>query len=708
MIKQRVLVSTLSIVTLGLSVCAKGQDLDPVVASQPTQSDVGGVGLLQMPTARMAPVGEFTASYYDNDEYRRMALSMQLFPWLEATIRYNDIRTRLYSSSPGFSGNQTYKDRGVDVKLRLLQESYWLPELSIGLRDLAGTGKFAGEYLVGSKRFGPVDVTLGVGFGYLGNADDFANPFCEISTEFCQRGTGTSGRGGEFEVDDWFSGNAAVFGGLEYQTPWQPLRIKLEYDGNDYHDEPSGTPVLQDSRWNYGVHYRVSDNANLQLSYERGNTLMFGFNLRTNFNTVTQAKNTPPIAAPENPPVVAVNELDFKDIALSVYNQSGFYPRKIDISDNGKVVTLYGYQGMYRKHKMAIDRAAAVLANRLPVTVEEYRFVDDVWDMQLAEVRVDAAKYKRAFYRADFTSRYEDSYKLVEPSRQPATTAYQYQRQLGWPNVGLRPYLEQAFGSPENFYMYQLRLDAYADWVVSDKLLLNGIISGSLLSNYDDFNFLVDNYNTDVPRVRTYVREYATQSDIWLNNLQATYFEQLGDNWFASAYGGYLERMFAGVGSEWLYRKVGAKWAVGVDINYARQRSFESHFGLRDYDVVTGHATAYWQPSFLKGTLLKVAAGRFLAGDKGVQVKFEKQFDSGIIVGAFAARTNLSAEEYGEGSFSKGFYVSIPFDLFQMNHSAGRARVGWTPLTRDGGQMMGRSNRLFPLTDARDRYYTEW
>jgi hypothetical protein len=36
---------------------------------------------------------------------------MQLFPWLETTLRYTDVRTRKYSSVEAFSGDQSYKDK---------------------------------------------------------------------------------------------------------------------------------------------------------------------------------------------------------------------------------------------------------------------------------------------------------------------------------------------------------------------------------------------------------------------------------------------------------------------------------------------------------------------------------------------------------------------------------------------------------------------
>lgn len=687
--------------------------LGPKVAAQqisdpyrPTQSDIGGVGLLQMPSGRMAEEGEFSALYYDNDEYRRMALTLQLFPWLESTIRYTDVRTRLYSQSPGFSGDQTYKDRGLDIKVRLLEEDYWLPELSLGLRDIAGTGQFAGEYIAASKRFGPVDFTLGLGFGYIGRTGNIDNPLCEIADRFCERGNELSGEGGEFEIDEWFTGNAAIFGGIEYQTPWDPLALKIEYDGNDYSREPSRTPIEQDSHWNFGLHYRVSDNFNIQVSYERGNTWMFGFNLRTNFNDLSQYKRTPPLMTPGNPKAETFADVDVEELAEVVYQKSGFWVREIKLSDNNKTVYLHGYQSMYMDNHMGVERAAAVLANYLPATVAEYKFVTRIMDMDIAQTTVDANKFKRAYYRADITTRYEDSYKLVEPESNAEDGLFQREHQITWPRLSFRPYLEQSFGGPEAFYMYMLRADGYLRWSPTPDIAVNGVISAEIISNYDEFNYLVENNPTNVPRVRTYVREYATQSDIWLNSLQLTYAKQLDTNLYASVYGGYLERMFGGIGTEWLYREVNSDWALGANINYARQRSYESHLGFRDYDVITGHVTGYLQMDWPKDSMIKVSAGRFLAKDNGVQVQFEKKFESGIIVGAYAAKTNLSAEEFGEGSFNKGFYISIPFDLFQARHTTGRGGIGWAPLTRDGGQMLGRAQHLIGITDAKQRFYT--
>lgn len=159
--------------------------------------------------------------------------------------------------------------------------------MAFGKRDIAGTGLFDGEYLVASKQAGPFDFTLGMAWGYAGNAGNITNPFCRVSDKYCHRAE--SHDAGDISFSDIFRGPASIFGGIEYQTPWNPLRLKLEYDGNNYQNDFAGK-LPQASHFNVGAVYRAASWADLNLSYERGNTLMFGFTLRTNFNDLRPAR----------------------------------------------------------------------------------------------------------------------------------------------------------------------------------------------------------------------------------------------------------------------------------------------------------------------------------------------------------------------------------------------------------------------------------
>ena len=108
------------------------------------------------------------------------------FSWMEATYRYTEIENKLYGPF-AYSGNQSYKDKGFDIKLRLIKETKYLPNVAFGLRDIGGTGLTAAEYFVFSKRFGRLDTTLGVGFGALGTDANMRNPFTSFHESFNYR-----------------------------------------------------------------------------------------------------------------------------------------------------------------------------------------------------------------------------------------------------------------------------------------------------------------------------------------------------------------------------------------------------------------------------------------------------------------------------------------------------------------------------------------
>lgn len=263
------------------------------------------------------------------------------------------------------------------------------------------------------------------------------------------------------------------------------------------------------------------------------------------------------------------------------------------------------------------------------------------------------------------------------------------------------PVLNQSLGGPEGFYMYQIGVMATADWWWTDHLLTTGSLFGNLANNYDKFNYTNPPRDSALPRVRTRVREYV-QNDVYVNNMQANYFQYLGNNIYGQVYAGYLETMYGGAGAELMWRPVDSNWAFGVDANYVKQRDWRSAQDMMkftDYSVKTGHFTAYWTPWFAQDVLVKASVGQYLAGDKGGTLDISKHFDSGVVVGAYATITNVSAAQYGEGDFTKGVYISVPLDLFSIGATRSRAGIGWTPLTRDGGQKLGRKFELYNMTN---------
>ncbi|MCU7554812.1 YjbH domain-containing protein [Alteromonas sp. ASW11-19] len=660
----------------------------------------GGTGLIQTPTARMRPAGDLAINYTDNHEYRFWSVSLQLFEWMEATARYTDVRTQLYSQVESFSGDQTLKDKGLDVKFRVWEESYYLPDISVGFRDFGGTGFFESEYITASKAVGPFDFHLGVGWGYMGSADDITNPFCNLKDSFCERPVGYSGLGGKVDYNQFFKGTMAVYGGVEYQTPWAPLRLKLEYEGNTYEFDRAGE-LEQDTRLNVGAVYKWN-NFDFSLNYQRGNTVGFGVTYQFNMHTFEQVKvDEPPRELMTRKPPEKVEDINRYRLYTELQRDAAFILSDVDIQEDEAV--FYGRQSAYRDIAEANERTGRVIASELPDSVKTYHLVELNGNIPMVDTVIDADAFiAAARYEsldADITNtwqRQNPAPEVREDFKPASTSGFFHSTDFFW---------TQTFGSPEDFYLYQTGLIFSGGYAFDENWTAMGSLSATVFDNFDKFNFTVDKEDTPLPRVRTRVREYVSNNRFSVDTAFLQYKDQLSDNLFGQVYGGYLERMFAGLGGELLYRAVDSNIAYGVDINYVKQRDYDNQFEFLDYDTVTGHASVYWQPEMLPDTQITMSAGRFLAGDKGVNIDFAKRFDSGIVVGAYAAFTDVSSEDYGEGSFTKGFYLSIPLDLFVLRPAKGRGMFPWIPISRDGGQLLRRPVRLIEFTEPRSPFY---
>src|SRR5207244_1058345 len=84
------------------------------------------------------------------------------------------------------------------------------------------------------------------------------------------------GQGGTFNFRTYFAGRPVPFAGLQYQTPWSGLLLKLERESNDYQHEPQTNNQPQRTPWNFALIYRAARGLDLSLGVERGNRLMLG------------------------------------------------------------------------------------------------------------------------------------------------------------------------------------------------------------------------------------------------------------------------------------------------------------------------------------------------------------------------------------------------------------------------------------------------
>ncbi|KAB0489587.1 YjbH domain-containing protein [Pseudomonas psychrophila] len=663
-----------------------------------TQNDFGGVGLLQTPTARMAPAGELSLNANRTDPYSRYSLSLQPLDWLEGTFRYTAI-TDLNYGPESFSGSQSYKDKAVDVKARLWQESHWIPEIALGFRDVGGTGLFSSEYFVANKRYKNLDFSLGIAWGYIGNRGDFDNPLGYIDDRFDSRPEKTGA--GDVNTSSYFRGPTSLFGGVSYQTPWSPLSLKLEYDGNDYKSEyQSNTDrnmLPQDSPINIGAVYKLNENIDLTAGWERGNTALFGITLHTNFvSRKAPAKTYDPPAQPlpTNTPTVGLDQVEWAEVSKKLESNAGYKVERIAQRDSELMV--YGEQSKYFYSAKGVGRASRILDNNANDEIQWFTLVNKRYDMPVEETSVPRSTFRNVINNDQDLV---DLHRTTEVNRATAHVEKTLYEQKPDPfTYGFGLGYQQNLGGPDGFLLYQISAYAEGQYRFTPKTWASGGISANLLNNYDKFKY---DAPSNLPRVRTDLRQYVTTSEVTMPALQLNHAKRLDQDLFGMVYGGYLEPMYAGVGGEVLYRPMGERWSIGADLNYVRQRAFDQGFGLRDYRTVTGHITSYTKLPFDLDAAVSV--GRYLARDWGTTIDISRQFTNGVKFGGWVTRTTASSEEYGEGSFDKGIYISIPFDEMMSVSTMNRANIAWAPLTRDGGAMLHRQYSLHTMTDGRNR-----
>jgi len=261
-------------------------------------------------------------------------------------------------------------------------------------------------------------------------------------------------------------------------------------------------------------------------------------------------------------------------------------------------------------------------------------------------------------------------------------------------SYSIAPALRQHIGGGDTFYAYALAVGVSAQVELLPGLSVSTRVARNVT---DTFDRLRTESSSALPHVRSDVVSYLKGTSTPLVRLQTDYVDQLDGDTFYRLSAGYFEEMFGGYGGEVLYRPFGSRFAGGFDLNYVRQRDFKQLFGFRDYSVLTGHLSVYYDAPF-KNLLLQAHMGQFLAGDRGVLFQVSRLFESGIRAGAFATFTDVPFEIFGEGSFDKGFFLSIPFDLFLLTPTRRAGNFGFRPLTKDGGQMLSIGPRLYDLT----------
>mgnify|MGYP001176499845 FL=1 len=606
----------------------------------------GTVGLINIPTARSYDEGVHGVTIYDGTPDQKITLTSNPYDWLEASFFYTNIQGVPYP----FFEYQDYKDKGFNIKIRLKEQNL-LPAIAIGLNDFAGTGYYSSEYLVSSYGIGNLDMHFGLGWGQLNGTDSIKNPFSAIHDNFLERPLEFEGIGGTFNPDQYFSGaTASPFYGFSYRLK-KNLFLTLEKDPISV-DGPKMPYPDKKSDYSFGFNYAFNNNLNLGLSYERGSYFSFRFTYKNDPNTSRKS---------------------FEYQKANASEQDDKYTKLIkNLEENG----------------IGVNKITETTRS---LGLELTQFVHSdiaVVEQIIKESSRDAGINKNI--KKDIKIANLDAINEIDEAfERNSKTIYQRNTSRAF-NTNTRLRFRPFLASREEFFKGAFLMENDSEFIIRENLFLNTNLKYSIADNFDDLRFPpIDTYPA---QVRSDVKQYLKNMDkgILIGRAQLDFHITPKKNHHFMLSGGILEDMFSGYGLEYLYFKQNTNYSFGMEVFNVRKRDYDWGFGHLEYENTVAQGNFYYRNYGSIPFDMRITAGEYLAGDVGSTIEFSRSFRSGVRFGVFATFTNVTTEQFGEGSFDKGIFFNIPIYGNLINYT-------WRPLTKDPGATLIRRNNLYNL-----------
>lgn len=601
---------------------------------------------------------------------RRLNLTASPFNWMDASIFYVDITGRAYG--PG-SSTQSYKDKGFNFKLQLKDIGYF-PAIAFGVNDLAGTNIYGSEYFVFSNFHNRWDYSLGVGWGQYSEGLSIKNPLIKIDPQFQRRVGNKAGRGGALVFGKYFSGeNMSLFGAIRYKFN-EKISLISELDptsmrGGIRYSKPT-------TRINIGAEYKTK-NFGAKISLLRGNEFSFQVTLQENFLSYgTRAKSiSRDINTYEDlQRILALNQIGLVRVS------SNKDTTKINIKQNS-------YLNQYEPNEIVYLNSSNISKGKSKLIIQQ-----ETLGMEVIESTYPLNR--KVNIRNDF----------IPPQKEEMTKDFIVLEKYPILINSISPRIRTMIAAREGFLYQGILIEDDLEVIFNENFLFKMNLKHSISDNFD--GLYIKPVNTFPAQVRSDTKSYLKNFDkgIIVGRLEFDYYQAFQKKHFFRASVGLFEEMFGGFGVDYLYSPKNSIFSLGLESYIVRKRDYNMKFGFLNY-----------QNSFMRGSIniaepktdirLRLSFGEYLAGDKGYTLELARRFDNGIEFGAFFTITDVSAKQFGEGSFDKGVKLKIPFpNLFSTKPLSKNRALGnfeWHPLTKDPGAMLIKSHNL---RDEIDRF----
>ena len=640
-----------------------------LLADTQSYTSYGTIGLIDMPTAASDSDGRLILSQSGFDGDRRTSLTAQILPRLSASFRYS-----AHGRNGNEAGGYSNHDRSFDLRFRAVDEGQYMPAFAIGLNDFIGTGWYTGEYVVGTKNIGPVEVTAGLGFGRLATYGGFDSPLGQIDQSFRTRAGRDVGVGGELEATEWFQGDTAAFGGLAWHLG-KGFTAKFEYSSDRYNLEKSY--LEHQTPWNYGLTWNSGKGYFVQSSFLHGDKIALSAHL------VMDPKDPPNGPGRELAPIPLRQkvlkgspfylESTNKTVLKTVLKADGFKLTSLDLEQDPPRLQLVNQK--YRSTAQALGRAAQTASRYLSDNFDSFyiEFIEDDLVILSAEINRDQL--------IDSVVSAEPSESFLDTVTFQDTTALGFDqsdsKKFSW-SIG--PYVEYSLFDPLAPIRGEVGAELFTQYTLGSGFYIDGRVRKSIVGNFDK---VLRQSDSVLPHVRSDHDIYARDGDPGIDQLTITKVNKIMPNVYGKLTAGYLEKMFAGVSGEILWKPISSSLGIGIELSQVQQRNFDMLWGLQDYQVTTGHLSAYY--FFKNGFMTQLDAGQYLAGDRGYTLRVGRKFGNGWHMGAYATVTNVPFAKFGEGSYDKGIFAEIPLDWSIGSPYRTTSKIEFNVMTRDGG-----------------------
>lgn len=649
-----------------------------VACANESTAHTGIIGLNAVPSARMDAEGTVRAGVSTLDPHNHAFLGMQI-----AKPLYINLRQSMGVSSIGEKPSRVYP--GMDIKLRLKEESRYAPEISFGMDSALGHQRFSSEYFALSKRFYDFDFTGGIAWGRMGSAGQLGNPLGRISSHFKQD-RDFSGQDAS-SPSDWFTGkNIGLFGGVEYFTPLNGLSLKADFNADDYPAETRETNDKKPSPWSVGFNYSPKDWLSLGASWIGGDKLMARLTFQTGLTDWNGRSYKEKPDSEENGVLAK---------AWGFLKRGGDDPKdpapgkpQIDGHDISQIVPLNDYQ----PSSMQIGRAARdLLKDAKP----------DIQTITIVPITSGVRGKAMTFSRRDL----EQTFERNQGSPEEIWNDLEFSddsRSIGQEGKARKykfiPELSFSLGEEETTHLY--RASAVFE---EQKRLGYGFTSGSSLrlNLADNLHRLMKFKDINLQSVRGDA-DLFTYNRVNVDRAYLSWMKTVIPDFHLAVTAGYLEEMYAGYGGEIMYRPFDSPFALGAEAWNLYKRDGLSALALATGGdaALTGHLNLYYDiPDTDLTTYAKI--GQFIGGDRGASVGVQKQYDSGLKLKGFVTATNARDKDVfdSDRNLYAGLQLSLPIGNLKFIPQGSEIRASIAPIGRDDAQIVDKPVSLYDVTE---------